>query len=137
MKKVVITGSASLQDKINHWKEFWENKGYLVIDYPHPISQENFLEEYPSVHTEFFRHINETDILFVINEDKNGIIGYLGAESFAEMCFGVTQNLLYDKKIEIILLKMPSLNVSSYAEISLWLKLGWIKILPPSLNIGE
>lgn len=128
MKKVVITGSASLQDKINHWKEFWKDKGYLVIDYPHSVPKEIFLEEYPKVHIEFFKHITEADILFVINEDKNGIEGYIGAESFAEMCFGVTQNLIYDKKIEVILLKMPSEKVQSYEEINLWLDLDWIKI---------
>ncbi len=128
MKKVVITGSASLQDKIGYWKKFWEDKGYLVTDYPSPIPKETFLEEYPSVHTRFFRNITEADVLFVMNENKNGVTGYLGAESFAEMCFGVAQNLLYKKNIEVILLQLPEEKVQSFNEISLWLKLDWIKI---------
>ena len=127
-KKVVIAGSASLQEKVLHWKELWETSGYCVTDYPCPISKENFLEEYPKVHTDFFKNINEADILFVMNEDKNGIAGYLGAESFAEMCFGVTQHLIHNKNLEVILLQMPSEDVQSYEETVLWLKLGWIKL---------
>lgn len=128
IKKVVIAGSASLQEKVLHWKEFWENQGHCVTDYPAPINKENFLEEYPKVHTDFFRNITEADILFVMNEDKNGITGYLGAESFAEMCFGVAQNLIHNKNLEVMLLQEPSASVQSYEEIVLWLKLGWIKL---------
>jgi hypothetical protein len=127
-KKVVIAGSASLQEKIQYWKKLWEDNGYFVINYPSPISSESFLVEYPRVHTDFFKNITETDILFVMNEDKNGIVGYLGAESFAETCFGVAQNLVNDKNIKVILLQMPEERVQSYEEISLWLKLGWIKL---------
>jgi len=127
-KKVVIAGSTSLQEKVLFWKKFWEDKGFYVSDYPEAIDKENFLAEYPKVHTNFFKNIIEADILFVMNEDKNGIKGYLGAESFAEMCFGVTQNLVYNKNIEIILLQKPSEDVQSCEEIILWLKLGWIKL---------
>ncbi len=124
----VIAGSASLQDKVQYWKKVWEDKGYLVASYPSPIPKEVFLEEYPKIHTEFFRNITEANILFVMNEDKNGITGYLGAESFAEMCFGVAQNLVHNKNLEVILLKMPEKSVQSYDEIILWLKLGWIRL---------
>ena len=106
-KKVVIAGSASLQEKVQFWKKYWEDKKCSVTDYPSPISEETFLEEYPQVHKDFFKNIIESDILFVMNEDKNDIQGYLGAESFAEMCFGVTQNLIHNKNIEVILLQMP------------------------------
>lgn len=54
MKKVVIVGSASLQDKIQYWKKFWEDKGFSVINYPISISKETFLEEYPKIHMDFF-----------------------------------------------------------------------------------
>jgi hypothetical protein len=47
-KKIVIAGSASLQEKVLYWKMFWENRGYCVTDYPVPINKENFLEEYPN-----------------------------------------------------------------------------------------
>lgn len=127
-KKIVIAGSASLQEKIQYWKKFWEDQGYCVLDYPAPISKKNFLAEYPQVHTDFFKNITQADVLFIMNEDKNNVIGYLGAESFAEMCFGVAQNLLYAKKLEILLLQIPNERVQSYGEIMLWLKLGWVKL---------
>lgn len=133
-KKIVIAGSASLQRKVQYWKKFWEDEGYCVTDYPLPINDDNFLEEYPKVHMDFFRNITEADILFVMNEDKNGIVGYLGAESFAEMCFGVAQNLIYNKNLEVILLKKPSECIQSYEEIVLWLKLGWIKLYEGNIN---
>ncbi|MCD4704858.1 hypothetical protein K8R66_02155, partial [bacterium] len=85
--------------------------------------------DYPQVHKNFFQNITEADVLFIMNEDKNNISGYLGAETFAEMCFGVAQNLIYNKNIEIILLQMPDSKVQSYDEVKLWLKLGWIKLL--------
>lgn len=127
-KKVVIVGSASLLEKIEQWKNVWEVKGHTVINHTVSIAEENFLVEYPKIHTRFFKSIGEADILFVMNENKNGIEGYLGAESFAEMCFGVAQNLLHGKTREIILLKMPDAHVQSYDEIRLWLDLGWITL---------
>ena len=127
-KKVVIAGSASLQKKVQFWKKNWEDKGYSVIGYPSPIPKETFLEEYPQVYKDFFKNIIETDILFIMNEDKNNIKGYLGAESFAEMCFGVAQNLIHNKNIEVMLLQMPEKTVQSYDEIILWLELEWIKL---------
>lgn len=128
MEKIVIAGSASLQEQINYWKDYWENAGLEVIDYPSPISPETFLDDYPTVHTQFFQAITETDVLFVMNEDKRGIKGYIGPETFAEMCFGVAQNLVYHKSIEVILLQIPSDGVPACEEVKLWLKLGWIKL---------
>ena len=113
---------------MKHWKQYWEDNGDVVTSYPSPIPKETFLEEYPKVHKDFFKNITESDILFVMNEDKKGIRGYLGAESFAEICYGVMENLLRGKNIEIIILQEPSTEVQSYDEINLWLKLGWIKL---------
>jgi len=128
MKKVVIVGSASLQEKVQYWKNSWEKKGFFILDYPSPISKEVFLKEYPKVYIDFFKNITATNILFIMNEDKNDIVGYVGAESFSEMCFGVSQKLIYNKNIEIVILKMPDKKVQAYDEIVLWLKLGWISL---------
>jgi len=131
-KKLVIAGSASLQEKIKYWKSLWENNGFEVIDYPDAISAKTFIEDYPKVHKDFFRNIEKADIIFIMNENKNGITGYIGAETFAEMGYAVTQNLIHDKKLEVILLQMPEKSVASYDEIVLWLNLGWIKLLDKS-----
>lgn len=128
--KVVIAGSAGLQDEIQKWIKYWENKeGYYVINYPHEIPSDNFESLYPKVHADFFKDITETDVLFIANDRKKGIDGYIGAETFAELGFGLAQNLIYSKNIKLILANMPTKEVACYDEIVLWLKLGWIEIL--------
>ena len=128
MKKVVITGSAKLQNEINKWIDIFRNNNFEVLDYPRDIEETKFMKEYPIRHKEFFESITKTDMLFIMNEDKNEINGYIGAESFAELAFGLSQNLLYNKNIELVILKMPSPEVQCYDEICLWMKLGWIKL---------
>ncbi len=68
-----------------------------------------------------------------MNEDKNNIEWYIWAETFAEICFWVAQNILYNKNIEIILLQMPEKSIQSYDEIILWLRLWWIKLYDKSI----
>ncbi|MEK7447802.1 MAG: hypothetical protein AAB632_03380 [Patescibacteria group bacterium] len=129
MKKVVIAGSTSLEKEMRKWVNFWNNQsGCEVIDWPNPIDEDEFMQFYPKIHREFFENITLADIVFIANEDKDGIKGYLGAETFAELAFAVSQNLVYRKNIKVILAKMPSEKVQSIDEINLWLKLGWIKI---------
>ena len=128
MKKVVVAGSAKLQNDINYWKQKFSDNNYEILDYPKAIEKEKFIELYPNVHKEFFENITKTDMLFIMNEDKNGKIGYIGAESFAELTFGLAQKLIYGKNIELVILKMPSKEIQCYEEINLWLKLGWIRL---------
>ncbi len=128
MRKVVIAGSAKLQKEINKWLKFFENKNYEILNYPKIMGKSKIIELYPNVHKTFFEYITKTDILFIMNEDKNGISGYIGAETFAELTFGLAQKLVYNKEIELVILKMPSRKVQCYEEIDLWLKLGWIKL---------
>ncbi len=86
------------------------------------------MELYPNIHTEFLENITKTDMLFLMNEDKNGIVGYIGYEVYAELLFGLSQKLIYNKNIELVILKKPNKEVGCYEEIDLWLKLGWIKL---------
>ena len=69
-----------------------------------------------------------------MNEDKNGVVGYIGYEAYAELLFGLAQKLNYNKDIELIVLKMPSKNVGCYDEINLWIELGWIKLFKEEEN---
>lgn len=128
MKNIVISGSTKLEEKIIYWLDYFKNKEYNILDYPRPIKENVFLEEYPNVHKNFFKAITNCDVLFIMNEDKNGISGYIGPATFSELAFGIVQNLNYNKNIEIILLQHPDKNIPSYDEISLWLKLSWIKL---------
>ena len=63
-----------------------------------------------------------------MNEEKNGIKGYIGASSIAELTYVVILNLIHNKNIEIYILNMPSKEVSSYDEVKFWLNMGWIKL---------
>lgn len=100
-----------------------------MINFPQPIPSENFEKLYPEVHTNFFKDITKADILFIANEEKNGISSYIGAETFAELGFGLAQKLVIGQNIKLILANLPSSEVQCYNEIVLWLKLGWIEIL--------
>ena len=128
MKKVVIAGSAKLQQEVNKWLAFFESKNYEVLDYPREIEEKQFIELYPNIHVKFLENVIKADMLFVMNEDKNGKLGYIGYEAYAELLFGLSQKLIYKKNIELVILKMPSTEVGCYEEINLWLKLGWIKL---------
>ena len=128
MKKITISGSAKLQDKINNWRDYFKKLEYEILDYPKPIDSKYFMELYPEIHRKYFENISNSDILFIMNEDKNGIDGYIGAETYAELAYAVIQNLNYGKNIDVVLLKMPSNKIQCYDEIKLWLELGWIKL---------
>lgn len=132
MKKVVIAGSAKFCEEMLEWKEYFENRGYEVINYPKKIDQTN-VKEYQNVYIKFFESLNETDILFVVNEDKNGIKGYIGAETFAELTYTLIQKKVNGQNKKIYLLKMPSEQVACYTEIKNFIELGWIEIF----NKGE
>jgi len=128
MKKIVIAGSAKIQEKVTYWVDEFTKKNYEVLDYPRAIDKDKFMDFYPNIHIDFLDNITKTDTLFLMNEDKNGIVGYIGYEAYAEFLFGLSQKLTYNKNIELIILKMPSTDVGCYEEIELWLKLGWIKL---------
>ncbi|EKE14525.1 MAG: hypothetical protein ACD_12C00450G0003 [uncultured bacterium] len=125
--KLVIAGSASLENEIQEWVKYWNNQeDCSVLNYPKTIPIDQFEELYPDVHKNFFKDINEADILFIANEKKNGINGYIGAETFAELSFGLAKKLIEGKDIRLILAHMPAKEVACYDEIMLWNKLGWI-----------
>lgn len=129
MKKVVIAGSASLIDTMEYWRDYWDSKdGYRVINYPQAIDKDSFDKLYPDVHGNFFKDILSSDILFVANDDKNGISGYIGAETFAELAFAVVQKFVNHQNIDVILAKFPDKKVQCFEEIELWLRLGWIRL---------
>jgi hypothetical protein len=128
MKKIIIAGSAKLQKEATHWVNYWQSKNFEVTDYPKKIEPSEFEKEYPDIYRLYFKRLLVADILFVMNEDRNGVRGYIGAETFAEMAFAVANNQLGKTKIEIVLLKKPSNKCIGSDDVNLWLKLDWIKI---------
>lgn len=128
MKKIVISGSSKLQDKVDYWLEYFKNKNYEILDYPKLIEKENYVTDLPKVYKNFYTALESTDVYFLMNEEKKGIKGYIGASSIAELTYVVILNLIHNKNIEIYILNMPSEEVSSYDEVKFWLNLGWIKL---------
>lgn len=128
MKKIVISGSSSLQEKVNYWREYFKNKNYEILDYPKPIEKGNYEKKLPKVYKDFYTALENTEVFFLINEEKNGIKGYIGASAIAELTYVVILNLIYNKNIDIYILNMPSQEVSSYDEVKFWLDIGWIKL---------
>ena len=127
MKKIVIASSAKLTEEIDKWKKHFEETGYNVINYPQKINQSN-INEYQKTYINFFNSIDEADILFVLNEKKNDIDGYIGPETFSELSYAMISKIIHKNQKEIWLLKIPSQEVSCYTEICNFLKLGWIKL---------
>ncbi len=128
MKKVIIAGSAALQEQATKWVAHWREQGYEVLDYPVAIPATTFMSDYPQVYRDYFERAPRADLLFVMNEDKNGIPGYIGAETFAEMCYVVANNQTRRSDTEVILYQTPDERVQSAPEVKLWLELGWIRL---------
>ena len=126
-KTVAIAGSASLQSQAEKWKSYFDAKGYRVIASPQKL--QDVTREYPDALVDFFNAIDAADILFVMNEDKNDINGYIGPAVFAETCHVIARNQQGVSKTEVIFCKKPSADVACYEEVSLWLEYGWAKVI--------
>lgn len=145
MKKLVISGSSKLYERGLYWRGYFEGRGYDVIDWPRPLFEHEDLmaETQPEpglplgklitpgdltysdgmikFYRQFYKHLDQTDVLFIMNEDKNGIEGYIGANTFSEITYAIMNNLNRGRKVEINLLKLPSKKLGCYEEIKFWL----------------
>ena len=128
MKKIVISGSSKLQDKVEYWISYFKNLNYEILDYPKYTEPSEYEKTLPKIYKNFYTALENTDVYFLMNEEKNGIKGYIGASSIAELTYVVILNLIHNKNIEIYILNMPSNEVSSYDEVKFWLNMGWIKL---------
>ncbi len=129
MKKLIIAGSSKLQERAAYWRGYFEGRGYEVIDYPVVISSEgDYAENLTDVYCSYYQNLDRADVFFLMNEDKNGIGGYVGPSAFSELSYVVVGNLNRGKKVEINLLQEPSSDQACYEEIKFWLNQGWIKI---------
>lgn len=99
MKKLVISGSAKFEKEIKKWVEYFKEHNYDVIQYSKKIDQSNELI-YKDVYINFYNALEEADCLFVLNEEKNGIKGYVGPQVYAEMSYIIVQ-IYYKIKIKL------------------------------------
>lgn len=156
MKKLVISGSSKLHERALYWRGYFEGRGYDVIDWPCPISTEEETLDEPQtepglslgrwlspsdsdyatrmtkIYKRFYKNLDQADTFFLMNEDKDGIEGYIegyiGASAIAELTYVVTGNLNRGKKVEINILKLPAKSQNCYDEVKFWLDQDWIKI---------
>lgn len=129
MKKLIIAGSAKLQERAAYWRGYFEGRGYEVIDYPGAIPwDEEHASEITDMYCSFYQNLDRADVFFLMNEDKNGIGGYIGPSAFSELTYVVIGNLNRGKKVEINLLQMPSEEQPCSEEVKFWLSQDWIKI---------
>jgi len=133
-QKIVISGSGSLQHKASYWKSHFEGKGYEVIAFPEPwddtIEHDQKLE---NLYVNFYNAIDECDAFFLMNEDKNGIVGYIGANGTSELIYAVVSKLRTRKDMKIYIAKMPDGQVPIFEEVSSFFRLGWAEIYNPNL----
>lgn len=127
--QIAIAGSAKLLDRIEFWREWWQKRGAEILAYPQAVP----VERYPELYQHYFSALNHIDLLFVMNEDRMSIKGYIGPQTFAEMSYVNARNLSSDQQVRIVLLKQPSPSVACYDEVKCWLELGWAEILDPNL----
>jgi len=126
MRKIIIAGSSKFYKEALDLKTELEKNNYEVIDYTKKIDEE---KEYKYAYETFYKNINKTDDLLVLNMDKNNIEGYIGYETFAEMSYLIANNIITNNNNrKIFLYKIPSKKLGCYDEIMQFLKLGYIQI---------
>lgn len=134
MKKIVISGSAKLTEQVAYWRGYFEGRGFKILDYPGALHTSNSAQELTKLYQDFYHNLDETDTFFLMNEDKDGISGYVGASAIAELTYVVMGNLNRGRNVEISILKLPSKEQGCYDEINFWLEQGWIKIHKKGLS---
>ena len=118
MKKVVVSGSLLNKDKIDYWVNYFTKKGYDVINHPKETN-ENFIK----IYSNFYKSIDEADILFIVNERKNNVDGYIGVATYAELAYGIIKKINDNKDIYIYVVNKPNID-----EVNAWIDLNMVSI---------
>lgn len=85
-KTIVLCGSMKVKDKIVELAKKLEDMGYDVLL---PVECMQGLDKMIASRAHLNRVIDENnEIILVVNEPKNGIDNYIGANSFVEVGFG-------------------------------------------------
>lgn len=100
--KITLCSSAKFFDRLWGIKENLEKLGYEVLlpsmeDFHH-LDETSLAKIQSNLIDEHFSKISQSQAIYVANYDKNGVVGYIGGNSFLEM------GLAFYKKIPIFLL---------------------------------
>ncbi len=117
MKKIIICCSISAADKVLRIKKELEQKGfeveipwgvkrYVANNYTHANPKESVKNKIDNnLIKDYYEKMKDYDLVLVINEEKKGIEGYIGGNTFLEMGFAhVLDKLIY------ILNPLPNLS---------------------------
>lgn len=124
INRVTICASTSFSREAQDWKVCLEGMGYEILRVPTPISSEQGYEQAYRRHHE---SIASSDLVFVMNLDKNGVQGYIGPGVLGEIAFAIGLNVVLGKKIRICCLKDIPSGLSYSDELKRWERLGWIE----------
>ena len=117
-----------MQDKVSFWAHHFEEKGYQVLNYPKFTLPKDYQTVLPTIYRNFYSALEDTDVYFLMNEEKSDIDGYIGASSISELAYVVILNLIPTKNINIYILNIPSEEVPCYDEVKFFLDMGWIRL---------
>jgi len=87
------------------------------------------LPNYKIEFTEHYKKMAQSDIVLILNMEKNGVDGYIGAAVFAEISFAIGLNRMSHSNKEIVVYCLNPFPASlPYAEeLQYWVDLGWLK----------
>lgn len=123
-KKIVVSASSSFIEDVENIVTLLKENGNDVLEYVRSGKR-----EYRQVLYNFYTAIDNTDILLVINKDKNGVRGYIGTSVFCEINYAVLNNIIKEKNIDIYLLNDVDKDSSCYDEIKYFLDNNMVKVL--------
>ena len=96
MKNIVLCGSMKVKDKIIEKAKELEKMGFNVLL---PIECMQGINKIIASRAHMDRVVDpKNKIILIINETKNGIDNYIGANSFAEIAFG----FYFKKKVYLL-----------------------------------
>lgn len=118
----------SFWDDIIAWKKKLEKNNYNVIQYPKRFTGE-FLVNYKKEFTEHYQKMAQSEIVFILNMQKNEVDGYIGAAVFAEIAFtiGLNRTSNKNKLIDVYCLNRFPDSLPYSEELLHWVDLGWLK----------
>ena len=125
--KVVIGASSTFHKEVEALINALRKAGFEVLaTVSSPLA--NPVQEYPKVHKEFFEALNKAQVYLVVNLEKHGVPGYIGAGVFLEIGYVVTNNVLGKSNIKVVLVNPPR-SKCAQDELDLWYKLGWYEVI--------
>lgn len=121
-RTIAIAGSSKFWREAVEWKMRLENAGYEVVAWPEREGKDWF-----ALYENYWGKLLRADDILVLNLDKRGVKGYIGAESFAELSQMAVRRMR-GEDVRIFLHDWPSRKCACYDEIMEMKRLGWVRL---------